>query len=1062
MRAHAWSHRFVRFLLVALLCLPMFTSPSFAIAFIDPYEPDDTMETATQISADGVERLQNYEGEWPTYAGHDWLRFEAVAGKVYRLRVRRDTVHSLPSATFFGPDAVALPYESLENNVVDQTWFFCADTTGTHYVDLAQHSSYETGTYFVSMLEGEPGGFGLADAYEPDNTLHSAKSIPVDGSTQERVHEGTDYVRIPVRAGMVYRIRIGWPAGEEYMLTSVITTAGSTILGNEFALFAGLQRYFVAPASGTVFLKCIGAVVPAPYTVSIKEMPRSILCGSVSSRPDAAAFDGARVSVYRTDVAGYYSSHDSAVCTTYTASDGSWSLPVMPGTYGVRFDDPSGRLLTEYYRNVVAPAPHVTPIPTAEETTVAGINGVLWALSGIEGHVVRVGTGEPVSGVPVYLDRIDPTSQYHTIQRVASAVSAGDGSFAFPNLDPRVTHYLSAADTSGLVQVARMTVPLSTGTTSTPEFPLTTPAVVSGRVTDSMTELPIAGARVTVYQGGGGYSIVGSALTAEDGTYSVSLRASGTTKLIFSDPSNTYKSEWWDDSYDVGNPTLFSVFVGNTYEGKDAALYPDAVPPCTNAIGVPQGWAYGPVSVELSADDTGVAGVGTTYYATGAYSTPNIRYSAPILFNTEGVNTLKFYSVDTIGNAESVKTTTIRIDNAPPTTTSDAQRVYNGACTIKLTPTDSGSGAASTRYSLDGAPVRQGTSVSVPRSWGTHALDFSSADNAGRIETTKTAEFVMGVAMHELQGANRIETAVALSRASFPETADAVVLCNDKAWPDALAASGFAGVHNAPILLTPGDSVPQSVLAEMARLAPRRVFVIGGTAVVGEGVLAQLRTVFGAGAVERIYGSDRYRTSIILAERTNADSLLGSQRVFVITGGTFADGIAVSRQAYAEHAGMLYVRPRATAVAAEVPAFLLRTRINVATIIGGTAAVSADVETQLRALKNPYPMTVTRISGSNRYETSLAVVGATESLEGLTIVSGASFPDALCAGPFAARQRSPMVLVPGTSLGPLDSALASRGAAITRMNWIGGVAAITTNTRLRAAAVLGTPYLLAP
>jgi len=84
-----------------------------------------------------------------------------------------------------------------------------------------------------------------------------------------------------------------------------------------------------------------------------------------------------------------------------------------------------------------------------------------------------------------------------------------------------------------------------------------------------------------------------------------------------------------------------------------------------------------------------------------------------------------------------------------------------------------------------------------------------------------------------LSGATRYDTAVAVSRATFPNGANAAFIATGLAFPDALAAVPAAGRTGGPILLVPGASVPAPVLAELERLDPDTVFLLGGTAALG-------------------------------------------------------------------------------------------------------------------------------------------------------------------------------------------------------------------------------------
>jgi len=55
-------------------------------------------------------------------------------------------------------------------------------------------------------------------------------------------------------------------------------------------------------------------------------------------------------------------------------------------------------------------------------------------------------------------------------------------------------------------------------------------------------------------------------------------------------------------------------------------------------------------------------------------------------------------------------------------------------------------------------------------------------------------------------------------------------------FPDALAGAAVAGSQGAPILLVLPDSIPAATAAELARLQPGRIVILGGAGVVSDGV----------------------------------------------------------------------------------------------------------------------------------------------------------------------------------------------------------------------------------
>lgn len=80
-------------------------------------------------------------------------------------------------------------------------------------------------------------------------------------------------------------------------------------------------------------------------------------------------------------------------------------------------------------------------------------------------------------------------------------------------------------------------------------------------------------------------------------------------------------------------------------------------------------------------------------------------------------------------------------------------------------------------------------------------------------------------------------------------------------------------------------------------------------------------------------------------------------------------------------------------------------------IVGGTGVVSENVENKLKLIG----ITVERLSGKNRYQTSLEIakkVALNHDIDAIHVVSGHNFSDALTVAPVSAKYMQPMVLMP--------------------------------------------------
>jgi len=160
-------------------------------------------------------------------------------------------------------------------------------------------------------------------------------------------------------------------------------------------------------------------------------------------------------------------------------------------------------------------------------------------------------------------------------------------------------------------------------------------------------------------------------------------------------------------------------------------------------------WSKINVTVTLTANDgVGGSGVANTYYATDGAVLPTTPYLAPFIINTEGQHQLTYYSVDNVGNAESVKTgSNVKIDKTPPTSSyliDPAIPNGNGwyitnVPTITLTCADQVdlSGCEGVYYRWGSDAFTKYTDL-ITAQEGNKILSYYSKDNAGNTEDTQT------------------------------------------------------------------------------------------------------------------------------------------------------------------------------------------------------------------------------------------------------------------------------------------------------------------------------------
>jgi len=207
---------------------------------------------------------------------------------------------------------------------------------------------------------------------------------------------------------------------------------------------------------------------------------------------------------------------------------------------------------------------------------------------------------------------------------------------------------------------------------------------------------------------------------------------------------------------------------------------------------------------------------------------------------------------------------------------------------------------------------------------------------------TLVARYQTGGGYMRIFGADRYGTAAALSANTFAPGVPVAYVTTGENWPDALAAVPHAARAGGPLLLTARAGIPASIAAELERVDPARIIVVGGPAAVSDDVLAQLDAYDTGGGVQRIWGEDRYQTAAILSEFHHPG---GAPLAYVATGQNFPDALGAGPAAAVRGAPTILVK------ANEIPPYsggelnrLNPTRI---ILLGGPRIVSRTVQDAL-------------------------------------------------------------------------------------------------------------------
>jgi hypothetical protein len=151
------------------------------------------------------------------------------------------------------------------------------------------------------------------------------------------------------------------------------------------------------------------------------------------------------------------------------------------------------------------------------------------------------------------------------------------------------------------------------------------------------------------------------------------------------------------------------------------------------------GWFNQDVNVTLTATASVPMTITTTYAINGG---ANTAYTEPVTIQSEGNTTIKYFSTDSIGHTESVKTLQIKLDKTAPSaqllqSNSPVGDVTQGeTLQFALSSSDATSSVASEQLLLDGQEITNGQTIdSRNLSIGAHTVQYTVTDGAGNIVT---------------------------------------------------------------------------------------------------------------------------------------------------------------------------------------------------------------------------------------------------------------------------------------------------------------------------------------
>ncbi|MDW8800105.1 cell wall-binding repeat-containing protein [Clostridium sp. A1-XYC3] len=270
-----------------------------------------------------------------------------------------------------------------------------------------------------------------------------------------------------------------------------------------------------------------------------------------------------------------------------------------------------------------------------------------------------------------------------------------------------------------------------------------------------------------------------------------------------------------------------------------------------------------------------------------------------------------------------------------------------------------------------------------------------------------------------ISGADRYETSLNVANNFFDIGSKNIIIANGENFADALAGTILSKKLDAPILLVNKNFLEDknflnytavySGVSGGEAISPN-VYILGGTGSISNDYerisASNLKTI-------RLSGTDRFSTNSAIV---NSVSVEKGTPVIIVNGYQFFDNLSVSSISGIKGYPMIMsTGDKLNDAAAEVIRNIEPSQVF---IIGGHGSISDVVVNDIKnCVKNLDDSNITRISGADRYETSLNICkyfninSATA-----VIVSGEDFSDALNGSALAAKLNAPIILTDGKDI----------------------------------------------
>lgn len=292
-----------------------------------------------------------------------------------------------------------------------------------------------------------------------------------------------------------------------------------------------------------------------------------------------------------------------------------------------------------------------------------------------------------------------------------------------------------------------------------------------------------------------------------------------------------------------------------------------------------------------------------------------------------------------------------------------------------------------------------------------------------------------------VSGVDRFDTAVLVSAKYFASGSANVVVASGANFADSLSGSALAARLDSPLLLVRKESAPEAVLAEIVRLKPTRIIVLGGVAAIAQNVVDQIDAQSSAEII-RLGGETRYETSAKIVEYGWSST---AESVYLVSGEGYPAGLLAGGAAGLQDSPVLLTRPASLAPSAIDLIGRLKPR-NLRVVSYGSSGAGFLSSAVVEAARAASTTGFSWINGADLYDVSLTLATITGRLTSTVVMTTSeAFPDALAAGG-TAGYLGHSLLMTGRTCMPQKVADLLAANNVTALTVIGGTAAISEDS----------------